>query len=131
MSVLGANQHLQITHSKKALPRQKKKVKKKPFKTKNVILNWSVLAANGWPDAPANSFNTDILNLDIIDAGVAVATPDLFVAIIDKALSRKLNEGKLYMSIGGISACSWGVTLSNFFELINHNFIQNHESNFA
>jgi hypothetical protein len=39
----------------KALPRQKKQVKKTPFKTKNVIPNWPVLAANGWPHAPANS----------------------------------------------------------------------------
>jgi len=42
-------------HSKKPLPRQKKQVKKTPFKTKNVIPNWPVLAANGWPHAPANS----------------------------------------------------------------------------
>jgi hypothetical protein len=37
------------------LPRQEKQVKKTPFKTKNVIPKWPLLAANGWPHAPANS----------------------------------------------------------------------------
>ena len=53
-------------HSKKALPRQKKQVKKTPFKTKNVIPNWPVLAANGWPHAPANS-HAALLKVGAID----------------------------------------------------------------
>jgi hypothetical protein len=72
--------------------------------------------------------STDIPNLDIMDAGVTVTTPDLFVDAIDKALARKLNEGKLYMSNEDITAHSWGARLSKIFELINQNFKEIHDS---
>ena len=66
-------------HSKKALPRQKKQVKKTPFKTKNVIPNWPVLAANGWPHPPANSqggFN-EMVSADRIDSFNGSERPQL------------------------------------------------------
>jgi glycosyltransferase involved in cell wall biosynthesis len=72
--------------------------------------------------------STDIPNLDIIDAGVTVTTPDLFVDAIDKALARKLKEGRLYMSNKDIATHSWGGRLSKIFELINQNFKEIHDS---